>query len=126
MTVVSGASIIQVAGAILSSIAIDQFVKIEGARPKLEAALANAKQPVDLNAVSNSTNGADTLYLYWSKAMDTTDKEDPQVVQLAAMAQARAEQAGYAAPPKTTVPFREPPVQTRSLRVDQRGFPESV
>ena len=41
----------------LSSIAIDQFVKIETARPKLEAALANAKQPVDLAALLNSPTG---------------------------------------------------------------------
>ena len=105
LTAVSGATVIQVAFSILSSIAIEQFVKIEAARPKLEAALANAKQPVDLEALSNSTNGEDTLYLYWSKAMDATDKEDPQVIQLAAMAQVRAEQSGYAAPPKTTISF---------------------
>ena len=118
LTVVTGASIVQVAGAILSSIAIDQFVKIETARPKLEASLAKAKQPVDLDALSKSNNGEDTLYLYWSKAMDTTDTEDPQVIQLAAMAQVRAEQSGYAAPPKTDhIISGGPPVQTRSLRV---------
>ena len=32
--------------------------------------------------------------------MDTTDPEDPQVVQLAALAQVKAEQTGYAAPPE--------------------------
>jgi hypothetical protein len=42
------------------------------------------------------------LYLYWSKAMDTTDEEDPQLVQLAAVAQARAEQIGYPAPASST------------------------
>ena len=100
LRVVAGAGIIEVASLILSSIAIEQFVKIETARPKLEAALAEAKEAVDLDALSNATNGEDTLYLYWSRAMDTTDPEDPQVVQLAALAQVKAEQTGYAAPPE--------------------------
>jgi hypothetical protein len=103
LTAVLGASVIQVAGAILSSIAIDQFVKIETARTKLETAVAKAKLPVDLNALLNSGNGADTLYLYWSRAMDVTDAEDPQVIQLAALAQARAEHTGYAPPPKIDI-----------------------
>ena len=51
LTAVSGAAVIQVAFAILSSIAIDQFVEIETARPKLEAALALAKQAVDLDVL---------------------------------------------------------------------------
>jgi hypothetical protein len=101
LRVVAGAGIIQVAGIILSSIAIDQFVKIETARPKLEAALTEAKQAVDLEVLSNTSNGEDTLYLYWSRAMEATDPEDPQVLQLAATAQLKAEQTGYAAPPKT-------------------------
>src|SRR4051812_26405142 len=84
LTAVSGATIIQVAFAILTSIAVDQFVAIQGARPKLEASLAVAKEPVDLNTLANSTNGEDMLYFYWSKAMDVTDPEDPQVVQVAA------------------------------------------
>ena len=70
---VAGASVIQVALAILSSIAIDQFVAIETARPKLEASLALAKQPVDLDVLAESDNGEDMLYLYWSRAMDTGD-----------------------------------------------------
>ena len=93
--IVTGASLVSVAGLILSSVAIDQFVKIETARPKLQASLDLARQPVDLAAL-----GEDMLYVYWSKAMDTADNEDPQVIQLAAMAQVRAEQSAYAAPPK--------------------------
>lgn len=100
LTAVAGAAIVQVAGVILTSIAIDQFVAIETARPKLLAALTAAKQAVDLNQLAASDNGEDMLYLYWSKAVDTWDQEDPQVVQLAAVAQMRAEQSGYAAPPK--------------------------
>jgi hypothetical protein len=98
--IISGASLIQVAFAILTSIAIDQFVDIQSARPKLEASLAMAKEPIDLNTLAQSDNGQDMLYVFWAKAMDTTDKEDPQVVQLAAYAQAVAHQSGYQAPPK--------------------------
>ena len=100
LTAISGASIIQVAFAILSSIAIDQFIAIETARPTLVAALTEAQKPVDLNQLAASDNGEDMLLLYWGRAMETWDPEDPQVVQLAAMAQVRAEQSGYAAPPK--------------------------
>ncbi len=103
LTVVSGASLIQVAFAILSSIAIDQFVAIESARPKLEASLTEAKQPVDLSLLVKGANGEDMLYFCWAKAMDITDPEDPQVVQLAAEAHARAQQKGYQAPPKQTI-----------------------
>ena len=100
LTAVSGAAVIQVAFAILSSIAIDQFVAIESARPNLEAALTEAKQRVDLDVLATLDNGEDMLYFNWARAMDTTDPEDDQVLQLAAMAQVRAEQSGYAAPPK--------------------------
>jgi hypothetical protein len=45
----------------------------------------------------------DMLYFYWAKAMDTTDVEDPQVVQLAVQAHTRAQQSGYLAPPKNVL-----------------------
>lgn len=97
----SGSSIVATAAAILGSIAIDQFMAIETARPKLQAALAQAQKNVDLDQLMALANGADQMYLFWSKAMDATDVEDPQVIQLAAIAQVRAEQSGYAAPPKS-------------------------
>jgi hypothetical protein len=104
LSALAGATAIEVAFAILSSIAIDQFIAIESARPKLLASLDQAKQPIDLDTLAKSTNGEDMLYFYWSKAMDTTDYEDSQVVQLAAEAQARAQALGYAAPPKQPLP----------------------
>ena len=97
---VNGASLVQVAFAILTSIAIEQFVAIETARPNLEYSLALAKQDVDLDVLADSDNGEDALYLFWSRAMDTTDLEDFQVLQLAATARYRADQSGYAAPAK--------------------------
>jgi hypothetical protein len=97
----SGSSIVATAAAILGSIAIDQFEAIETARPKLQTALGQAQQNVDLDQLMALANGGDQMYLFWSKAMDATDAEDPQVVQLAAIAQVRAEQSGYAAPPKS-------------------------
>jgi hypothetical protein len=100
VSLVSGAALIEVVFSILTSVAIDQFTAIQGARPKLEAALEDAKQPVDLNAIATAKDGEDHLVFYWSKAMDTTDSEDSEVVQLAARAQARAQQTGYLAPPR--------------------------
>jgi len=105
---VAGASVVQVVVAILASVAIDQFVAIETARPKLEAALTLAKQPVDLDVLAASTNGKDELYLFWSRAMDTGEDEDPQVVTLAGQAHALAQQTGYAVPPKTVVTVVQP------------------
>jgi hypothetical protein len=97
---VAGAGVIQVLGIILSSIAIEQFVAIETARPKLEASLTMARQPVDLDVLDDADSGEDMLYVYWSKAMDVWDAEDSQVLQLAASARLRAEQSDYAAPAK--------------------------
>ena len=98
--IISGASVIEVAFAILTSVAIDQFTAIQEARPKLLASLAQSKLPVDLGELSKSTDGEDMLYLFWGKAMDTTDIEDAEVILLAGQAQARAEKTGYVAPPK--------------------------
>lgn len=114
LTAVTGASIIQVAFAILSSIAIDQFVAIETARPQLVAALTEASQPVNLNTLLASDNGDDTMLLFWSKAMDTWDTDDAQVLQLAASAQARAEQSAYTAPPKNYYAIPDAPTDRLS------------
>lgn len=106
LTAVSGATVISAAGAILSSIALDQLLAVENARPRLEASLAEARKPFDpndLNAMVHEKNGEDMLYLYWAKAMDTIDGEDSQVVQLAAQARAMAHQSGYQAPPKQLI-----------------------
>jgi hypothetical protein len=96
--VVTGASLVQAAGAILTSIAVDQFVEIQTARTKLEASLAAAQQPVDLDQLSKATNGEDMLYYFWGKAMDGTELEDQQVVSVAAGAYAAAQQKGFVKP----------------------------
>jgi hypothetical protein len=98
LTVLSGATIIAAVGAILSSIALDQFMEIEGARPKLEASVAKAKQPVSLDRLIKEPDGEDLLYYYWGKAMDIQDQEDQQVVDVAAAACAFAEQKGFPLP----------------------------
>jgi hypothetical protein len=103
LAVVAGATIIAAVAAIAISVAGDQFEAIQTTRPRLEASLAQAKGPVDLNTLTKSKNGEDMLYFFWAKAMDTSDAEDLQVVQLAAQAQAKAEKSGYLAPPKTVV-----------------------
>ena len=93
---------------------------IETARPKLVASLAEAKEPVDLDVLAALTNGEDMLYLYWAKAMETWDTEDPQVLQLAAMAQAqgRTERIRGSAQDLSYRSFRR--LQIRSLRVPLR------
>ena len=95
LVAVSGASVIAVVGAVLSSIAIEQFIEIQTARTKLEASLALAKKPVSLDDLYKETNGEDLLYYYWGKALDTTDGEDQQVVAAAAAAHAYAQGKGY-------------------------------
>jgi hypothetical protein len=100
LKLLTGAALVQAAFAIVETIAFDQFIAIQEARPKLEASLSAAKESVDLDVLTKSPNGEDMLYFFWAKAMDTTGPEDPQVVQLAAEAHARAQQGGYLAPPK--------------------------
>jgi hypothetical protein len=95
---VAGASIIAVVGAIMSSVAIEQFVEIQTARTKLEASLALAKQPVSLDELYKGTNGEDLLYYYWGKAVDTTDLEDREVLTVAAAAYNYAQQRGFKLP----------------------------
>jgi hypothetical protein len=98
LTVLSGAAIINVVGAILTTVAIDQFMEIVGARPKLEASLAAAKLTVDLDQLVKETNGEDLLFYYWGKALDTSETEDAQVVSVAAAAHVAAQGKGYAQP----------------------------
>ncbi len=100
LKVVSGATVIAVAFVIMSSVAIDQLMEIESARPRLLASLEEAKRPVNLNEMLGADNGDDMLAYYWAMAMDKADAEDPQVVEVAAGARAREHQSGYPAPPK--------------------------
>jgi len=97
--VLAGAVVIQVAFAIIQSVAIDQFIAIQTARPKLEAALALAQQPVNLNQILSQPNGSDLALYYWAKAMEADlALEDPQVVAWAAAAQQQAQSSGYRLP----------------------------
>ena len=92
----AGSTIILVAFAIIQSIAIDQFMAIQTARPKLELALLQAQQPVDLAQIFGQPNGSDLVLYYWAKAMEADFVlEDPQVQSLALTAQQRAQQSGY-------------------------------
>jgi hypothetical protein len=91
LSIAGGTTIIQAAFAVLQSIAIDQFVAIITARPKLEAALAAADQPVNLASLLNQYNGEDIVLSYWGKAMDVeSEKDDPQLVDMAKAAYAKA------------------------------------
>src|SRR5882724_10308431 len=55
----AGATVIEVAFAIIQSVAMDQFIAIISARPKLEASLAQAQQPITLEQLLNQPNGSD-------------------------------------------------------------------
>jgi hypothetical protein len=90
------AILIEITGIILTSIAIDQFIQIIEARPKLEAAVERAKQPVDLQKLLTEPNGKEQLVYFWSKAMDAKQiTEDGQVVAKASAAMEMAKQRGY-------------------------------
>jgi hypothetical protein len=99
-SVLSGATVIEIAGAVLSSIAIDQFIDIIEARPRLEAALATAQQPISLQTLVSSGDGQDLLKWYYTTAVGdpASQLEDPQVVALAKAANAAAAQTAYAKP----------------------------
>jgi hypothetical protein len=91
----AGATIIQAAFAIIQSIAMDQFIAIISARPKLEAALAQARQPLTLAQLLAQPNGSDQAVYFWAKALEAAEFEDAQLVALAATAQQQAQAQGY-------------------------------
>lgn len=93
----SGATIIAVAFAVIQSVAMDQFIEIISARPKLEAALAAAQKPITVKEILAQSNGTDLLLYYWAKAMeaDTGILEDPTLMQQAAAAHQQAQTNGY-------------------------------
>jgi len=99
-SVLSGATVIEIAGAVLSSIAIDQFIAIIDARPRLQAALATAQQPISLQTLVSSSDGQDLLKWYFTMAVGdpALQLEDPQVVALAKAANTAAAQTAYAKP----------------------------
>jgi hypothetical protein len=90
------AILIEVAGIILTSIAIDQFMQIIEARSKLQAAVEKAKQPVDLKTLLAQPNGKEQLVYFWSKAMDARQiTDDGEVMAQARAALEVAKQRGY-------------------------------
>lgn len=92
----SGATIITVAFAVIQSVAIDQFIEIISARPKLEAALAVARKPITVKEILAESNGTDLLLYYWAKAMEANFViEDQQLIALAAAAHRQAQANGY-------------------------------
>ena len=93
--IIGGATAIAAAGAILASVAMDQFMAIQTARPKLETALANAKKPVKLSEIPNTT---EPLH-FWSLATGVpSEREDAQVLAMAQAAANYAKQKNYAKP----------------------------
>ena len=96
--VIAGATIIDAAFAVITSIAMDQFIEIVTARPKLLASISQAQQPVNLGALLVQQNGEDLAAYFWAKALDTTEREDAQVLAKAAAAQKIAAANNYALP----------------------------
>lgn len=99
-SILSGATVIDIAGAVLASIAIDQFIDIIEARPRLQAALATAQQPISLQTLVSSGDGQDLLKWYYTMAVGdpASQLEDPQVAALAKAANGAAAQTAYAKP----------------------------
>jgi hypothetical protein len=96
LSVLSGAAIVTAVFAIITDVALDQFMSIDGAPGKLQASIALAKLPVKLEDLSAESD--DMLYYFWGKAMDTVDVEDSQVVSVAAAAHQSVKGRGYPRP----------------------------
>jgi len=89
-----GALAIQAVFAILTSVAMDQFMEIVTARDKLVAAIEAAKQPVDLHTLN-----ADQATYFWALATSRdTETEDAQIVAMAEAANNAASQKNYVQP----------------------------
>lgn len=88
-------AVIQAAFSIVTSIAVDQLIEIQTAKAKLEEAIAEAREPVDLKALLAETNGRDHLAFFWAKAIDGPSGSDPSLQAKAAAAQQQAAQRGY-------------------------------
>jgi hypothetical protein len=65
----TGPQIIVAGGMILASIAIDQFIQINEAEPKLRNAVLNAGVDPDLTRMSKTKEGLLQLETYWSYAV---------------------------------------------------------
>jgi hypothetical protein len=65
----AGPQIIVAGGMILASIAIDQFIQITEAEPKLKNAVLNAGADPDLSRMSKTKDGVLQLETYWSYAV---------------------------------------------------------
>jgi hypothetical protein len=98
--VLSGATVIEIGFAVLSSIAIDQFEAIVNTRPRLQAAVVTAQQPVSLATLVSTGDGQDLLKWYFAKAVEDAlpQREDPTILALAQAAKAKAAATGYALP----------------------------
>jgi hypothetical protein len=96
---VGGATIIAAGFAVISAVATDQFMQILTAREKLVATLTEARRPISLSALLKEKNGYDLLQYYWLMALDSSsDREDAQLIQMAAAGNKVAEATGYARP----------------------------
>lgn len=93
---IGAATIANIAMSALASVALDQFIAIVSARPKLENSLAVASQTINLQTMVADGPGQDLLKFYWAKAIeDGPQTEDPAVVAFAAKAAAEAKRLGY-------------------------------
>lgn len=92
---IAGPAIIQAAFAVIGSIALDQFIEIQEARSKLEATIAEAKEPVDLKALLAEPTGRDQLAFFWAKAIEGPSGGDPALQAKAAAVQQLAARRGY-------------------------------
>lgn len=92
----AGAAIITVVFAVIQSVAIDQFIEIQTARPKLEAALAAAQQPITVQEILAQQNGADVLLYHWSKTLEADIQlEERQLIEWAVRSHQQAVASNY-------------------------------
>lgn len=104
----SGPALIISGMMMIASIAVDQVIEIQNARPKLVVALANANYPPDLARIAGSDNGMTELLGTWSEAIageqGTTDSFKRDFASIAQAATASAAPAAAASAAASAAP----------------------
>lgn len=74
-TAMAGAMVVALPFAIIAGAAINQFVAIVSARPKLEAALREAQKPVSFKKLMATAEGRNKVSMYWNLALAPPDQK---------------------------------------------------
>ena len=81
-----GPALIITIASLMADMAIEQFMEITTARPKLLAAQTQAATPVDLAAMMRDAHRDDVAFILWQKAMEGAPGRDEELVRMATQA----------------------------------------